>query len=93
MNINVREKLSRRGERALTKHDHVMLPNMLALDDAFLVAQFSQPRTTNNKSCAVPPPNTETPIAPWGLIIAYLALLASLGLIFVIAATGGLNLG
>ena len=37
-------------------------------------------------------PATE-PVMPWGVFVAYVIALASTGLLFVMAATGGLVLG
>ena len=92
------EECLMRSETTLTKPERVMLPNMLALDDAFLASQAARPTSNNNKACVVPlhprPRSpTETPTSWWGLLIAYLALFASLGLIFVLATMGVLNLG
>lgn len=85
-----------RSEANLTKQDHVMLDNMIQLDDAVLRSQCAQP-DIGRASPHVPndPPEFEDMphVMGWGNAFAYLMLAVGLGLIFVLAATGGLNFG
>lgn len=104
-NMNSRDKFSKLSDAALTTqavaaaHEDMRgrYRSHWHLDEAFLPAQSAGETISNKKRgfVAMPhsTPDIETPIAPWGVVIAYLALLASLGLLFVITATGGLDLG